>query len=297
MVLAKKTCLALFCCLFIQVALTSRVLQSKKTSGEAASPSNPKIDIGGGNMSKPTVDIHEATKTAQNANPFVTAPGAPPPYRLSGKERWIYAGIWALLGLPVAMYGLRFWWIFGWVVGGLAGLNLGNYLETLVQQQFTWNNTWAWVMLVVTIALAVLGAFMFACCKGCVASIMGGYIGFIISNAVISGIAGTNNGVALEWWAQLIVWVACIGVGALIGCFMKDYMVLAGSAVVGGWTFVAGVGTFTGQFPYIFESPQEAWIWWMYLGGAALLIVFGTVWQCADKVNKENGKNNNTATA
>jgi hypothetical protein len=103
--------------------------------------------------------------------------------------------------------------------------------------------------------------------------------------------------VALEWWAQLIVWVACIGVGALIGCFMKDYMVLAGSAIVGGWTFVAGVGTFTGQFPYIFEAPQEAWIWWMYLGAAALLMVFGTVWQCADKVNKGNMKNNNTATA
>lgn len=78
---------------------------------------------------------------------------------------------------------------------------------------------------------------------------------------------------------------------------MKNYMVLVGSAIVGGWTFTAGVGTFVGHFPYTYYDSLQAWVWWTWFAGAITLMVFGTVWQCADKVNKENAKNNNTATA
>merc|ERR1711935_145727 len=107
--ITKKICFALLGCILIQLA-SSRVLQSSTTSGSIA---KPKIDIGGGNLPNAAPDI--PVKPVSNVT---TNPGVKPPYRLTTTERWIYAGVWTVLGLPILMYGLRYWLIFGWLVGG-----------------------------------------------------------------------------------------------------------------------------------------------------------------------------------
>ena len=136
-------------------------------------------------------------------------------------------------------------------------------------------------------------AFIYACCKGCVGGLLGGYIGFLAADLFLSLVSNLRDGKTWPWHTNTLIFIGFIALGVLIGCLLRDWIILSATATAGGWAFVCGIGMLTGHFPYNYSSNQSNWIWWVYLISAICLMIFGWFFQCAQK--KKYGSKDNSA--
>jgi len=134
-----------------------------------------------------------------------------------------------------------------------------------------YNSTNEWIWFAVYMVYGIGFAFIFMRCKPCVGVIMGGYLGSMISNLIITGYVSTN-GVPMVWWGKLIAIGCCIAAGVIVGCCCYSNIVLLGITVIGGYCFVSGLGTLIGQWPYSYY-PTAVWVWWTYFSAMWLLII------------------------
>jgi hypothetical protein len=136
-------------------------------------------------------------------------------------ERWIWAGVWTLIGFPLCLWGKKWWGLFGPLLGALAGIMIGNFIEGQATNLIHSDKagvleTWSWIFFTVTIALAGILAIVFACAKTAVGSLVGGTIGFLSTNCILSAIASMNDGYPLAWWAQWIIMAILVFTGVII---------------------------------------------------------------------------------
>lgn len=230
---------------------------------------------------------NSSIKQAPEIDPTKNLPGMS--YKLTGMERWIWGALYTLIGFPLCFFGKKWWGLFGPILGAVTGILIGNFIEGQAINLIHSNKpgvseTWSWIFFVGTIALAGVMAIIFVCAKTIIGSLVGGTLGLLSSQLVLTSIANYNNGVSLVWWAQWIIMAILVITGILIGCCISDFVILISCCVTGAWIFTCGIGSLIGQFPYNYtKTVLPAWIYWVYFAGFCIMTVIGMIIQCNEK--------------
>ena len=216
----------------------------------------------------------------------------------TGKDwffRWFFGPLLLLAGIPVALWGGKYWKFYKWIVGGISGLFWGGFIIAGVSD-YVWGD-WSYLFWMIFIVVTVIAsAFTFGCLSG---KIIGGLLGnsiFLTFAMLVEWAIQQNSFCDMPGWVRLATAIISPIVGFVIGSCWPDKMVPWGTACIGSLVFIAGVGSMSGFFPFIiYASPIDyLWVWWAFFLLGAGFAVFAWRFQIwlKEKTEKERiGRN------
>lgn len=194
--------------------------------------------------------------------------------------RWVYGIVSILIGIPLCFFGEKWWKFTCFIVAALCGwIGVQTFLAIVKPQHKEDWYIWLGIGLIIAGALAVALIFMF--CRQLGGGIQGALLALILYNVI---------GVALRswighdpaWWVSLIIFILLLAGGIVYGCWQNKDITILCTSVAGGYHITAGVGVMTEQFPYP-VAGTHAWVMWIYIVAAIILVVVGFFIQCKNK--------------
>jgi hypothetical protein len=180
-----------------------------------------------------------------------------------------------LAGIPVALWGGKYWKFYKWIVGAISGLFWSNFIVSGIS--FYVKGSWSYPFwLTFTLAMVIASAFTFGCLSG---KVIGGLLGnsIFLTIAILLEITIQQNSFSvIPGWVKLATAIVSPIIGFIIGSCWPHKMVPWGTACIGSLFFIAGLGSISGFFPFIIYAPgiDYLWVWWAFLLLGAGFAVF-----------------------
>ena len=211
--------------------------------------------------------------------------------KLMKEYNYIFASFFIILGLFFTFFGKKFetltlMLVLGSLLCYIATIIILNFIPSLIQTETN---------LMILLAVGFLtGAIIGLILKGQVrvlAIVMGAVSGYSITELVYQIISGfINADPTILYW---IVFGVCIFIGALLGYFLVETIVIIGTSIIGGYIVMRGVTLIFGNYMELAEfsdlakngeweelkNIRNGWVY-AYIGLWLVLSIAGLYYQC-----------------
>ena len=213
---------------------------------------------------------------------------------------YIFASFFIILGLFFTFFGKKFetltlMLVLGSLLCYIATIIILNFIPSLIQTETN---------LMILLAVGFLtGAIIGLILKGQVrvlAIIMGAVSGYSLTELIYQIISGFINAdpKTLYW----IVFGVCIFIGALLGYFLVETIVIIGTSIIGGYIVMRGVTLIFGNYMELAEfsdlakngeweelkNIRNGWVY-AYIGLWLVLSIAGLYYQCYGHKKRKGG--------
>lgn len=209
-----------------------------------------------------------------------------------------------LISLPLVFFGLKFIKKSLATIGFIAGLVAVTYFTTIFSNFMAWE-TKQWIIFgLIALAISILVAIL--CYNSpSLAIIMGGAaLGYFGGQQLILLINNLGQTDLTDSW-KIVVVVACIVIGLIIGWKLKKICIILATSLTGSYLFMFSLGSLIGNYPDMSLVKQQikqqdfkdvSMMAWIYLGGTLLLFIIGASFQYKKYINSDE-KNDNKVKA
>jgi hypothetical protein len=119
--------------------------------------------------------------------------------------RWASGVVFTLIGFPLCFFGLLWWKVNSWILGGMTGWLLGSIIQRIWIGEDVTSQATQWIVLSVIIALTIAIMLLFYFFPKFAAGILGASLGLLLTNMMFQVVLATNGNKGWDWWISIVV--------------------------------------------------------------------------------------------
>jgi hypothetical protein len=119
--------------------------------------------------------------------------------------RWASGVVFTLVGFPLCFFGLLWWKVNSWILGGMTGWLFGSIIQRIWIGEDVTSQATQWIVLSVIIALTIAIMLLFYFFPKFAAGILGALLGLLLTNMMFQVVLATNGNKGWDWWISIVV--------------------------------------------------------------------------------------------